>query len=185
MSDKTPDLIELGAIANAHGTKGDVLIKPFGDPLALNQYGPLKDKTGQKHFTIEKMRANSKGLLIATVKEITDRNQAEALKGTLLCIDRSQLPDPQEDEFYYQDLIGLEARLENGTPFGRVINLADFGAGDLIELMPQNSQKSMYLSFTKENVPSLNIADGYIVISLPDEIELRDQKQMTKDNNQT
>jgi len=173
---KPKDLIELAAIANAHGIKGQVLIKPFGaDPHALKQYGPLTDVTGQKTFSIKKLRVNNKGMVVATLKDVTDRTQAEHLKGTVLCIDRSKLPEPDEDEFYYSDLIGLEARLENNDLFGKVINLADFGAGDLLEIMPQNSQKSMYLLFTKQTVPSLHLSQGYITIAPPQEIEAEPQ----------
>ena len=176
MNNKT-DLIELGVITKAHGIKGQVTIKPFGDdPLALNQYGPLSDPSGQHTFTIKKIQLNNKGLLVASIQEIKDRNDAEAAKGTLLCIDRDKLPEPEEDEFYYSDLINLEARLETGEAFGKIINVTDFGAGDLLEILPQNSQKSMYLVFNKQNVPALHIKEGYIVVSLPEEIEGQEQK---------
>ncbi len=179
---KPKDLIELAAIANAHGIKGQVLIKPFGaDPLALKQYGPLSDAIGQQTFTIKKLRANNKGMLVATLKEVTDRTQAESLKGTVLCIDRSKLPQPDEDEFYYSDLIGKDARLENNELFGKVINVADFGGGDLLEIMPQNSQKSMYLLFTKQTVPSLHLSEGYITIAPPQEIEVKQQEDEGQD----
>lgn len=169
--------VEIAAIAGAHGIKGDVLIKPFGaDPGQLLDYGPLRDKTGTATFTIQSLRPGRKNFLIARITEITDRNQAEAAKGTVLCIDRDQLPEPDDDEFYYSDLIGLEARLENGEPYGRVINVDDFGAGDLLEIMPQNSQTSMYLSFTKETVPHIAISEGHITIVLPSYDEVSETK---------
>ena len=177
MNHPKEDLIELGVITKAHGIKGQVTIKPFGDdPLALNQYGPLRDPSGQHTFTIKKLQLNNKGLLVASLKEIKDRNDAEAAKGTILCIERDKLPEPEIDEFYYSDLINLEARLENGDPFGKIIDVMDFGAGDLLEILPQNSQKSMYLVFNEENVPTLHIKDGYIIVSPPDEIEGEEQK---------
>ena len=166
------DLIELGAITKPHGIKGDVFIKPFGDdPLTLNHYGPLTDPSGTQIFTITSLKLNPKGMLVAKIKEIQDRTQAEALKGTVLCVERDKLPAPDDDEFYHTDLIGLEARLQTGKPVGKIIRVDNFGAGDLLEIMPQNSQTSLYLSFTKDNVPELHIDAGYIVISLPSETD--------------
>ena len=172
MHSSTKNLIELGAITKPHGIKGDVFIKPFGDdPLALNHYGPLTDPSGKQSFTITSLKLNPKGMLVAKIKEIPDRTQAEALKGTVLCVERDKLPAPDDDEFYHTDLIGLEARLQTGKPVGKIIRVDNFGAGDLLEIMPQNSQTSLYVSFTKDNVPELHIDAGYVVISLPSETD--------------
>ncbi|WP_227651399.1 ribosome maturation factor RimM, partial [Klebsiella pneumoniae] len=66
---------------------------------------------------------------------VNDRNMAEALNGTTLFIDRSQLPEElEEDEFYYADLIGLDAIDTAGNPYGKVSAMFNFGGGDLIEL---------------------------------------------------
>ena len=175
MNNKKQDLIELGAITKPHGVKGDVYIKPFGnDPLTLDHYGPLTDPQGEQIFTITHLRLTSKGMLVAKIKEIQDRNQAEDLRGTPLCIKRDKLPAPDEDEFYHTDLIGLEARLETGEPVGKIIKVENFGAGDLLEIMPQNSQTSLYLSFTKTNVPELHINEGHIIIAMPSETDGED-----------
>ena len=133
----------------------------------------------QKKEAEAKVEEQEVGLLDQILTEgklARDEYQAEAAKGTLLCIDRDQLPPPEEDEFYYSDLIGLEARLENGELFGKVINVDDFGAGDLIEIMPQNSQTSMYLSFTTETVPHIAISEGHITIVLPSYDEVSETK---------
>ncbi|GJM03510.1 MAG: ribosome maturation factor RimM [Rhodomicrobium sp.] len=168
--------IELAAIAGAHGIKGDVLLRLFGDDKeSLTAYGPLTDEQGTNSFTIKNLRSGRKNLLIARIDEITDRNLAEQMKGTKLYIERAKLPPPEEDEFYYADLIGLEARLEDGSLYGKILQCHDFGAGDLLELMPQNSQTSMYLSFTSETVPDVNISGGYITIILPATIEAKEE----------
>jgi 16S rRNA processing protein RimM len=170
--------IELAAIAGAHGIKGEVLLRLFGEePESLTNYGPLTDENGQASFTVKSLKPGRKNLLIARIEEIKDRNQAEALKSTKLYIERDKLPTPSDDEFYYADLIGLDARLEDGSIYGKVIQCVDFGAGDLLEIMPQNSQTSMYLSFTNETVPDVNITGGYITINLPSTTEVRDIPQ--------
>lgn len=164
------ELIELGAITNAHGIKGDVTIKPFGKDLSsLMDYGPVRDKTGQQAFTILSLRHSKKDLYVAKIKEITNRNQAEDVKGTELYIERSKLPEPEEDEFYYRDLIGLSVNLESGEKWGKVIAVEDYGAGDIIEIMPQNSQKSVYFSFTKDVIPTISLKEGYLTLIPPQE----------------
>ncbi len=160
-------LVELGAIAGAYGVKGEVIIKPFGhDGLTLNAYGPLQNEEGSMTFTIASLAPHKKGVT-ARIKEIRSRNEAEALRGTVLYAPREKLPEPGEDEFYYADLIGLEARLENGEIFGTIQMIDDYGASDIIEILPQNSQSTMHLSFTKLNVPEVNLKEGYIVIIPP------------------
>ncbi len=164
------ELIELGAITNAHGIKGDVTIKPFGKDLSsLLDYGPVRDKSGQQAFTILSLRHSKKDLYVARIKEITNRNQAEEIKGTELYIERSKLPEPEEDEFYYRDLIGLSVKLETGEKWGKVIAVEDYGAGDIIEIMPQNSQKSVYFSFTKDIIPTISLKEGYLILIPPHE----------------
>lgn len=160
-------LIKLGTITGAHGIKGEVVIKPFGqDPLALNDYGPLKDESGSKTYTIKSLRL-SKKTVIASIEEITDRDEAEANRGIILCTNRDNLPEPEEDEFYYSDLIGLEVRSENGEPFGKIKSIDNHGAGDIIEIMPQNSQATMHILFTQENVPEVNIKEGFLIVIPP------------------
>lgn len=168
--------IVLGAITNAHGIKGDVTIKPFGKtPETLMDYGPLTDITGKHTFTILSLRHSKKDLYVARIKELTDRNMAESAKATNLYIELSKLPEPDEDEFYYHDLLDLEVRLASGETYGTVKAVEDFGAGDLIEILPQNSQKTVYFSFTKEVIPVVNIKEGYITLAPPIEEDITEE----------
>jgi len=180
MGDQTGDnsskRILLGVITNAHGIKGDVTIKPFGQDLnALTDYGPLTDKSGKQTFTVLSLRHSKKDLYVARIKELEDRNMAESAKTTELYIELSKLPEPDEDEFYYHDLIDLTVRLPTGELYGTVKAVENFGAGDIIEILPQNSQKTMYFSFTKEIVPSVNIKEGYVTIAPPAEDDVTEE----------
>ena len=168
--------IVLGVITNAHGIKGDVTIKPFGqDPNSLIDYGPLTDKSGKQTFTILSLRHSKKDLYVARIKELTNRNMAETVKSTDLYIELSKLPEPEEDEFYYHDLVGLEAKLSSGEIFGTVKAIENFGAGDILEILPQNSQKTVYFSFTKEIIPVVNVKEGYITIEPPVEDDVTEE----------
>jgi 16S rRNA processing protein RimM len=162
----------VAVIAGAHGVRGDVRVKTFtADPEGLAAYGPLTDKTGNRTFHI-KLLGMAKGLLRAHIKGVDDRNAAEALAGVELYVERSKLPEPDEDEFYHSDLIGLRAELEDGSDYGRVRALHDFGAGDVIEIAIA-SGGTVVFPFTKEVVPVVDLHAGTVVVVPPAEIEAK------------
>ena len=167
MNDKSTSIL-LGQIGAAHGIKGAVRITPYtGDPLAIGSYGPLDTDRPGLTVSFSKLRLQ-KNVVIAHIKGINDRNAAELLNGVSLFIDRSRLPDPgDEDDFYHTDLLGLEARLDNGVALGQVSALPNFGAGDLIEIRDGQSGDTYLYPFTKAVVPTINLAEGYLVIVVP------------------
>ncbi|MCV6603492.1 MAG: ribosome maturation factor RimM, partial [Cohaesibacter sp.] len=120
------------------------------------------------------------GVVIAKIKGITDRNGAEALKGTELFMDRSQLPEPEDEEtFYHADLIGLDAFDEAGALLGRVTAVFDHGAGDVIDIRMAADGRLITLPFTKAVVPVVDIAAKRIEINMPDGM-LSDDKEARK-----
>jgi len=159
----------LGAIAGVHGVKGLVRLKSFtSDPKDIASYGKLEDERGARHFEVEVIGA-SRGALIARIKGVEDRDTAERLKGERLYVKRSSLPPAGEGEFYQHDLIGLEARLPDGTALGRVSAVHDFGGGTNLEIeRPEGG--SVMLPFTSRSVPEIDIAQGRITIAPPERL---------------
>ncbi|MGF7160701.1 16S rRNA processing protein RimM [Rhodoligotrophos appendicifer] len=161
-----PKRVCLGVVTGAHGVKGEVKIKSFTEhPEAIGGYGPLETEDGAKSFTIERARVVTNGV-VAAISGIRDRDAAEALRGTLLHVARSCLPEPDEDEFYLADLIGLEAIDVKGEPAGRVVAVENFGAGDLLEVRLEGSPSTVYVPFTKDAVPEVDLAAGRVVVVL-------------------
>lgn len=160
--------IFLGQIGAAHGIKGQVRIATHTqDPEAIGSYGPLETDRPGLTITLTRVRLQ-KNVVIAHIKGISDRNAAEQLNGVSLFVDRSRLPEPDdEDDFYHTDLIGLDARLENGVSIGKVSALPNFGAGDLIEVRDPQSGDTYLYPFTKAVVPDVNVAEGYLTIVVP------------------
>jgi 16S rRNA processing protein RimM len=108
---------------------------------------------------------------VARAREIQTREQAEAARGLQLFIPRAALPPvDDEDEFYVADLIGVEVRSLGGDVLGRVKSVRDFGAGDLLEVQPVAGE-SWWLPFTRDSVPEVRMADGFLVAARPDEVE--------------
>ena len=148
--------IQLAVIGAAHGIRGEVRVKTFtDDPLAIADYGQLYDAQGKAYEVLEARSA--KTVVVVRFKGINDRNAAEALNGTELYIDRSQLSDDDldEDEFFQTDLIGLEALDADGKSYGVVSAVFDFGGGDLIELSLKG-KRPMLIPFTEAAVPEID-----------------------------
>jgi len=171
---KLENPVLMAQIGAPHGVKGEVRVKPFGyDPLSLDQYGSLYSNDGRK-FKIMRMRA-AKNVLVVKFKGVNFRDEAQALNGTELYIDRSALTDDMEDdEFYVTDLIGCAALGPDGTELGRVKDVPNFGAGDLIEITVKGSSETLLLEFSKKNVPEIDLDKKTITISLPEEVSERD-----------
>src|SRR5258706_2064100 len=159
----------IARIGAAHGVRGAVKLWTFTeDPFAVKAYGPLLTKDGVRSFEVRSAR-EAKGHLVATLKGVATREDAERLNGIELYVARENLPDTDEDEYYHADLIGLAAVNAAGDPLGRVIAIHNFGAGDIIEIAPP-SGSTMLLPFTNAVVPSVDLAGGRVVIEMPGEI---------------
>jgi 16S rRNA processing protein RimM len=157
-------------IGAAHGVRGEVKLWTFTeDPLAVKRYGPLVTKDGTRQFEVTSAR-EAKGHLVASLKGIATREDAERLNGLELYVARDRLPATGQDEYYHADLIGLAAVNAADEPLGKVIAIHNFGAGDIIEIAPPGGA-TMLLPFTNAVVPSVDLAGGRVVVELPAEIE--------------
>jgi 16S rRNA processing protein RimM len=157
-------------IGAPHGVRGAVKLWTFTeDPLAVKRYGPLATRDGARSFEVTTAR-EAKGHLVATLKGIATREDAERLNGIELYIARDRLPATDDDEYYHADLIGLAAVNAANEPIGRVTAIHNFGAGDIIEIAPPHGA-TMLLPFTNAVVPSVDLAGGRVVIELPAEID--------------
>ncbi len=170
MGDETHNLIFVAQVGAAHGVRGEVKVTTFtADPMALAQYKTLLRQDGSPALTILSARP-TKGGIVARLKGVADRNAAEALRGLKLHIQRDALPEPEEDEFYLADLIGLTVETADGELLGKVKTVHDFGAGDLLEIQPRTGA-SWWLPFTREAVPEVRIAEGKLIAAPPSVIE--------------
>ncbi|MDG2285275.1 MAG: ribosome maturation factor RimM [Alphaproteobacteria bacterium] len=158
-----PERVCIGVIVGVHGVRGVVRVKNFAeDATDITTYGPLEDEAG-KRFTL-KMQGQAKGVLLARIDGIDDRNAAEALKGTMLYVPREALPAPEENEFYHADLIGLRVEKMDGFELGTVLAVHDFGAGDLIDVRLVGSSQTVLLPFNETSVPVVDLEAGRLVV---------------------
>ncbi len=170
--------IVLGAIAGAHGVRGLVKLKSFTDvPEDMLSFGPLRFGAAGRDVTVTH-KGMVKGLLLAAIEGVADRNAADALRGTELTISRDRLPalvaDEDGEDFYVADLIGLNAVDPDGGVLGGIVAVHDFGAGDMLEVAPEGSarggRETFYVPFTREAVPDVDLVAGKVTVSMPDEL---------------
>ncbi len=162
----------VGVILGAHGLKGAVRVKSFTvRPLDVAAFGAVEDETGRRSFRLRAL-GESKGIVTVALDGVADRTAAEAFKGLKLFVARDALPPPEDDEFYYEDLVGLRAEGTDGKDLGRVKGVFDFGGGDVVEI--EGPEGSLMLAFTRASVPVVDIAGGRLVVEPPLEIEADD-----------
>jgi 16S rRNA processing protein RimM len=175
----SPSQICVARIGAAHCVRGAVKLWTFTeDPLAVKRYGRLATRDGARHFEVASAR-EARGHLVATLKGVTTREEAERLNGIELYIAREELPDTGENEYYHADLIGLVAVTPADQPLGQIIAIHNFGAGDIIEIAPPHGP-TLLLPFTNAVVPTVDVAGGRVVIELPEEIEGDEPERSTE-----
>jgi 16S rRNA processing protein RimM len=144
-------LILIGVISAAHGIQGHVLVKSYSNPPENIDKLPLFDENNEP-IELKVIRSNSKGLLVCSVVGSDDRNKAEELKGRKFYCHRKDFPAIDDEEFYIEDLLNLRVLNETGDEIGKIIEVVNYGAGDIIEIKFKNDSSEMF-PFTKELFP--------------------------------
>jgi len=168
-------LILVGQVGGGFGVRGEVRVTAFtADPMALTQYGPLLRADGSVGLTLTSARPDKNGV-VGRAREIATKEEADALRGLKLHVPRARFPAPEdEDEFYLTDLVGLEARDASDAVIGTVKTVQNFGASDMLEIIPAEGGPTWYLPFTREAVPEVRPADGWLRAIRPNEVGERE-----------
>lgn len=157
----------VGAIAGAHGIRGQVRLRSFtDDPEAIFDYAPLVSEDGARVFKIE-FKGINKDCFIAEIEGVKDRNTSEALRGTKLYVERGTLPKTKKGEFYEADLIGLSAKDGQGKDYGKILGVHNHGAGTFLEI-GTGKKDSFMLPFTDACVPEVDMKAGLVLIAPPE-----------------
>ncbi len=161
MTDKR---ILIGEISTVHGIKGLVKVRSFVEDETLFEGKVFTEENGSKNIKLVIKNA-LKGDWLAEANGITDRNEAEKLRGTQLYVDRTVLPEADDGEYYIEDLKGLKVFDENGKDIGTVLSIENFGASDLIDIKPATGS-SFYLPFTDD--VEVDMEKGIISVQMPE-----------------
>ncbi len=168
MSKQSERLVVLGVITGVHGVGGMVKVKSFTqDPYAIGDYGPLLLGETGKRLEITQLQPH-KDVFLVRFEGVSGRDAAEALKGLELKIEREVLPEAEDGEFYFADLVGLAVKRDDDVVIGKVVDVVNFGAGDLLEIEFDGRKKTELLAFNEATVPVVDMVGGFVVIDPPD-----------------
>ena len=169
------DAVEVGRIVDAFGVKGWIKVQPFAsDPQALFSskrwfLQPPEHAAGPRATLPALLRVTQArehgSVVVAGVREVADRDAAEALRGARVFVSRSSFPTPDPDEFYWHDLIGLEVRNREGVSLGRVAGLLETGAHDVLRVQPDDAGAAERLiPFVAAYVDAVDLAGRCITV---------------------
>ncbi|WP_299900408.1 ribosome maturation factor RimM [uncultured Ruegeria sp.] len=162
------DLICVGSVAGSYGVRGEVRLKSFcAVPEDIEAYSPLTDEAGKERYPVVLTRTIKNGFA-ARLGGVETKEQADALNGLRLFARRDQLPSLTDDEFYHNDLIGLDVYDTGGTLLGKVKSVQNHGATDLLELHGPGLKTTVLLPFTMQVVPTVDLEQGRIVADPPE-----------------
>ncbi|CDQ43004.1 ribosome maturation factor RimM [Mycolicibacterium neoaurum] len=163
----------IGRVAKAHGVTGEVVVEIRTDDPE-QRFVPGAQLRGraarggpERSFVIETVREHA-GRLLMRLTGVSDRNAADALRGTLFLVDTEQLPpidDP--DEFYDHQLEGLAVRTVDGTVIGTVAEVLHTAAGELLSIKTPEGREVL-VPFVSAIVTAVSLADGTVDIDPPD-----------------
>ncbi len=161
------DRIVVGSLAGAFGVRGEVRLKSFcAEPADIAGYVPLVTPDGRVFRSLE-ITGQTQGSLTARVQGISTKEEADALRGTSLLVERSRLPALPDDEYYHADLIGLPVQDAGGNALGIVRAVLNHGAGDILEVARPGGA-TVLIPFTLTAVPLVDIAGRRIVADPPE-----------------
>lgn len=158
----------VGAISGSFGVRGEVRLKSFcAEPSDIASYGALSTEDGSTSFSVTLTRPVKSGYA-AMLSGVTTKEAADALRGTRLYAPRAALPSLPDDEFYHADLVGLAVLDTGGEILGKVISVANHGAGDILEVSGPGLGSGLLIPFTLAVVPTVDLALGRVIVDLPD-----------------
>ena len=160
----------VGRVLGVHGLKGAVKVQSFTNPpealfgyICCDAYG-----AGSVEFDLNTLSRRGTyqdyPFYLTKIKGCDDRTQAEAFKGLKFYVSRKTLPSLSEDDFYHYDLKGLEVKDEVGDSVGRVLGAHNFGAGDILEIVPLKGP-SFFVRFVRDYVADVDMAAGTVTLS--------------------
>jgi 16S rRNA processing protein RimM len=162
------EMICIGAVAGSFGVQGEVRLKSFAaNPEDIAAYGPLVTEDGTQSYSVT-LNGQVKGGYTARLSGITTKEAADALRGTRLFVARVKLPGLPDDEYYHADLVGLDVFDTGGAPLGRVKEVLNHGASDLLEIAQPGTSETILMPFTLAAVPTVDLAAGRVIVDPPE-----------------
>ena len=169
----TDELVELAAVVRAHGLRGEVLLKPFNPESSI--FSEVKRVVlklragGEREFTVIRGHIHGVGVILG-LDEVRDRDAADALRGSVVCVRRADFPDLAEDEHYLVDLVGLECRDAEGKIVGRVADIVVYPAASC--LIVEHEDTLLEVPHTERYVTEIDLEARLVKLANLDELDM-------------
>ena len=153
----------VGEIVNTHGIKGEIKVIPLVDDVSA--FEELKSFViDSKTFNLESFRFH-KNMLLIKLKEISDMNEAQKLKGKFLEVNRNDLKELEKGQYYICDIIGLKVIDENIGEIGIINDIQETGSNDIY--ITEYMGKPLCIPALADVILEVNIDEGYMRVKLP------------------
>ena len=160
----------VGRMASAFGIKGWIKVSSYTSPLEnIFLYTPWQlRQSGSREIsrTVELIEGKPHGKgLVAKFAGVDDRDQADSLKGLEIVVDRCQLPEPEEGLYYWADLVGLQVETAEGRSLGRVDQMLQAGAADVMLVCGEGNSRHMIPFIRDEVILTVDLDAGFIRVN--------------------
>ncbi|HET6660292.1 MAG TPA: ribosome maturation factor RimM [Rubrobacter sp.] len=159
------DPVVIGVVVAPHGVRGTLRVRALGPGRHLRE-GTEPVVAGMRR-RISAARQTPKGFLL-DLEGVESRADAKPLGGEQLLLDREELDAPEEGEFYVADLVGLAAVNDAGEVVGTVADTFETAAHEILVVREVKKEQDLYLPFTLEHVPQVDLESGQIVVRPPE-----------------
>jgi 16S rRNA processing protein RimM len=159
-------LIPVGKIIGAQGIRGQLKVYSYSgnlDSLLAAHTVALKSPGGDVRDFELKSVAPHAGKIILGLKDFTDINQVLGFVGNEICLLRSQLPEPEEDEYYWRDLLGLEVVTTAGKLLGPIVDIFETGSNDVYVV--KGAEREYLIPAVAAVISSVDLESGRMVIT--------------------
>ncbi len=167
------DRVVLGVVTRPHGVRGELRVhlhNPDSELLFERERVLVRTGDGEREVGIDAIRRGPKGAVLLWLEGVRGREAAEALRGAELCIPRSELPAPGEDEWYHVDLVGLEVRDREGRPRGEVVAVVPYPTVDALRVRGDDGEREVPM--VEQWLVSVDVAGGAVVVDGLEELPL-------------
>jgi 16S rRNA processing protein RimM len=159
------DPVAIGVVVAPHGVRGTLRVRALGPGRHLKE-GTEPVVAGMRR-RISAARQTPKGFLL-DLEGVESRTDAKPLGGEQLLLDREELDAPEAGEFYVADLVGLAAVNDAGEVVGTVADTFETAAHEILVVREAKDEQDLYLPFTMEHVPQVDLETGQIVVRPPE-----------------